>query len=383
MRQQRVFFVSPLFILATLVACGGGQPPQGAFTPEVSVATVPERDITEWDEYTARLEAVDSVEVRPQVSGYLEKVLVPEGKEVKKGELLFLIDSRVYRAELERAQAAAEQARIQAELAKADLTRGEKLLSTRAMSQEEFEQRNAASRNAIAAVRSAEAAVAQARLNVEFTRITSPIDGRVGRAEVTVGNLVSGGQGGAATQLTTVVSLDPMYAYFDAAEQDYLKYVGMARRGERASSRDVDNPVRMALGDENGFIHEGHMDFVDNRVDTRTGTIRGRAVFRNSDRFLTPGMFVRLRLIGSGVYRGVLISDRAVATDQDRRYVMVLGAGNKVEYRPVTLGPIFDGLRVVRSGLKAGEKVVVNGLQRIRPGVQVTPRSVPMDSETG
>lgn len=380
MRHQSVTL---MVVLASVAACGGA-PEQGAYSPQVSVATVPEREITEWDEYTGRLESVDSVEIRPQVSGYIDRVDFDEGKEVKKGDLLFLIDPRPYQAAFDSAAAEAERARSARELAQADLARGDKLLASRAISQEEYEQRVAANRSAGAALQAAEAAVAVAKLNLAYTRVVSPIDGRVGRAEVTRGNLVAGGlNGGAATRLTTVVSLDPMYAYFDAAEQDYLRYAQMARRGDRPSSRDVDNPVRMALGNEPDFVHEGHMDFVDNRVDPRTGTIKGRAVFRNADRFLTPGMFVRLRLVGSGRYRAVLINDRAVGTDQDRRFVMVVGEGNKVDYRPVTLGPVVDGLRVVRSGLKAGEKIVVNGLQRIRPGVTVTPQVVPMDNASG
>jgi RND family efflux transporter MFP subunit len=384
MRQQQVIALSVLFTFTALVACGGKPPQGGEFTPEVSVATVPERDITEWDEYTGRLEAVESVEIRPQVSGYIDKVLVAEGKEVKKGELLFLIDPRPYKAAYDSAVADVEKAKAARELAQSDLNRGDKLLASRAISQEEYEQRVSGGRSAAAGVQSAEAAAAVAKLNLAYTRVVSPIDGRVGRAEVTQGNLIAGGlNGGSATRLTTVVSLDPMYAYFDAAEQDYLKYVDLARRGARPSSRDAENPVRMALSNETDFIHEGYMDFVDNRVDARTGTIKGRAVFRNSDRFLTPGMFVRLRLVGSGKYRGVLINDRAVGTDQDRRYVMVVGDKNKVDYRPVVLGPFVDGLRVVRSGLKGGEKIVVNGLQRIRPGVTVAPKIVPMDSAPG
>ncbi len=370
-----------LVALATLLgACGAKQAAPQQFAPEVSVAVVPERDITEWDEYTGRLASKESVEIRPQVAGYIDEVSFAEGKEVKKGDLLFVIDPRPYRAELERLQAEVERAQTASELAQADVVRGDKLLKTRAMSQEEYEQRVSQGRASAAQVRAAKAAIEVARLNVGYTRVTSPIDGRVGRAEVTRGNLVSGGQGGSATRLTTVVSLDPMYAYFDAAERDYLKYVNLARRGERPSSRDENNPVRMALGDSAEFLYEGHMDFVDNRIEPSTGTITGRAVFSNSDRFLTPGMFVRIRLVGSGQYKGVLINDKAVATDQDRRYVLVVGKNDMVEYRAVTLGPIVDGLRVVRSGLKAGERIVVNGLQRVRPGVQVKPKIVPMDS---
>ncbi|MET0280824.1 MAG: efflux RND transporter periplasmic adaptor subunit [Steroidobacteraceae bacterium] len=369
----------PLLLLA-LAACGKA-PPAAPPPPQVSVALVTEREITEWDEYTGRLEARDTVEVRPQVSGLLQRIAFTEGKEVKRGELLFEIDPRPFQAELDRALAQAEQSRTAAELAASDLTRSEKLLASRAVSQEEYDQRMAASRNAASAVRAAAADIEVARLNLAYTRITSPIDGRIGRAEVTPGNLVAGGQGGSATLLTTVVSLQPMYAYFEAAEQEYLKYMDLARSGARPLSRDVKNPVHMAVGNETDFSHEGYMDFVDNQVKPGTGTLLGRAVFPNPDRHLTPGMFVRVRLVGSGAYRGLLINDRAIATDQDRRYVLVVGEGDKLEYRGVATGPIVDGLRVVREGLKSGDRIVVNGLQRVRPGMQIVPRIVPMEGE--
>jgi RND family efflux transporter MFP subunit len=367
--------------LVLLAACGKpaeqGPPP----AMEVSVATVPERDITEWDEYTGRLEAVQTVEIRPQVSGYLQEVKFEEGRDVKKGDVLFVIDPRPYQAELDRAAAEVERARTAATLAEADLGRAQKLVATRAMSQEEFDTRNAARVSALAAIKAAESAVAIARLNLSYTRVTSPIDGRVGRAEVTLGNLVSGGQGGQATRLTSVVSLSPMYAYFEAAEQNYLKYMDLARSGARPLSREHANPVFMAVGNETEFKHEGFMDFVDNRVNAGTGTLLGRAVFPNPDRFLVPGMFVRVRLIGTSKYKGALINDRAIYTDQDRRFVLVVGEGDKLEYRAITTGPIIEGLRAVREGLKPGERIIVNGLQRVRPGMVVKPRMVPMEGE--
>ncbi len=369
-------------VLAALLSACGKAPPQGPPPPpEVSVAVVPERDITEWDEYTGRLEAVNTVEIRPQVSGVLQKAAFTEGKEVKQGELLFQIDPRPFQAELDRSQAQLEQSRTAAELAASDLARVERLLGSRAVSREEYEQRVAASRNAVAAVRAADAAVEVARLNLAYTRIASPINGRIGRAEVTPGNLVAGGPGSAATRLAVVVSLQPMYAYFEAAEQDYLKYMDLARSGARPLSRDAQNPVRMAVGNETEFRHEGYMDFVDNRVQPGTGTLLGRAVFPNPDRNLTPGMFVRVRLIGRASYKGLLINDRAISTDQDRRYVLVVAAGDKLEYRAVTTGPIVYGLRVVREGLKAGDRIVVNGLQRVRPGMVIKPLVVPMEDQ--
>jgi RND family efflux transporter MFP subunit len=365
-----------------LAGCAKAPPPEAPPpATEVSVAVVTEHDVTEWDEYTGRLEAVNTVEIRPQVSGVLQAVAFTEGKEVKQGELLFQIDARPFQAELERAQAQLEQSRTAAELAASDLARVEKLLTSRAVSQEEYDQRAAASRSALSAVRATEAAVQVARLNLGYTRILSPISGRIGRAEVTPGNLVAGGPGTTATRLAVVVSLQPMYAYFEAAEQDYLKYMDLARSGARPLSRDVKNPVHMAVGNETEFKHQGYMDFVDNRVQPGTGTLLGRAVFPNPDRHLTPGMFVRIRLLGRPAYRGLLINDRAISTDQDRRYVLVVADGDKLEYRAVTLGPIVNGLRVVRDGLKAGERIVINGLQRVRPGMVVKPVVVPMESQ--
>ncbi|MEN9705082.1 MAG: hypothetical protein RLZZ393_961 [Pseudomonadota bacterium] len=365
-----------------LAACAKAPPPAAPPSAmEISVAVVPEREITEWDEYTGRLEAVDTVEIRPQVSGMLEKVVFAEGKEVRKGDLLFQVDARPFEAELARATAAQEQARNAADLARADLARGDKLLASRAMSQEEHDQRGAASRSAAAALRAADAAVQVAKLNLGYTRIRSPIDGRVGRAEVTQGNLVAGGPGQQGTRLTTVVSQSPMYAYFEAAEQDYLKYFDLARKGERPLSIDNQNPVFLAIGNESEFKHQGYMDFVDNRVNTATGTLMGRAVFPNPDRYLAPGMFVRVRLIGKGKYKATLVNDRAISTDQDRKFLLVVGEGDKVEYRVVKTGPIVDGLRVVREGLRVGDRVVVNGLQRVRPGMPVKPRIVPMEGE--
>lgn len=369
-------------VLATLLAACGQAPTSGPPPlAEVSVAVVAEREITEWDEYTGRLEAVNTVEIRPQVSGVLQSVGFVEGKEVTKGELLFQIDPRPFQAELARAEAQQEQSRTAAELAAADVERAQRLLASRAVSQEEYEQRVAASRSAVAAVRAAEAEVEVARLNLAYTRIESPIAGRIGRAEVTPGNLVTGGPGSSATRLAVVVSLQPMYAYFEASEQDYLKYMDLARDGTRPLSRDAKNPVHMAVGNETKFSHEGYMDFVDNRVQPGTGTLLGRAVFPNPDRHLTPGMFVRVRLLGRPTYRGLLISDRAISTDQDRRYVLVVGEGDMLEYRAVTTGPVVDGLRVVRDGLKADERIVINGLQRVRPGMPIKPVIVPMDGQ--
>jgi RND family efflux transporter MFP subunit len=361
-----------------LAGCGPATPPPPA-APAVSVAEVLERNITDFDEFTGRLEAVETVEIRPRVSGYIQSVNFREGKEIRKGDLLFVIDARPAQAALERATAELARAAAHAELARNQLARAERLLAEHLISQDDYDQRLDATREAEAAQRSAQAAVTSARLDLAYTRVTSPIDGRVSRAEVTPGNLVNGGaNGGSATLLTTVVGLDPMYVYFEGSEQDYLRYGGMARRGERPSSRDFPNAIEMGLANEEGFPHKGHMDFVDNRVNPGTGTIRARAVFDNPDRTLTPGLFARLRLIGSGQYKALLIDDRAIGTDQDRKFVYVVDGNNKAEYRNVTLGPKSEGLRVIKSGLKPGDRVVVNGIQRVRPGIAVQPENVAM-----
>ena len=338
--------------------------------PQVTVANVIERDVTEWDEFTGRLQAVDSVEIRPRVSGLVSAVRFSEGAMVRRGDPLFQIDPRPFQAEVDRLQAELTRARATVQRANSELERAERLRSENAISNEEHDRRAAFAQESAAQVAAVEAALRAAQLNLEFTQVTSPINGRVSRAIVTEGNLVSSGPG-EATLLTTVVSLDPVYAYFDADEQIYLKYTGGADKTRNRGS--IDRHIRMALANEEGFPRDGQLDFLDNQLDGATGTIRARAVFRNTDGQLTPGLFVRLRLSGAGGYRGLLIQDRAVGTDLSKKFVYVVSPKHEIEYRPVTLGPIVDGLRVVRSGLKAGEPVVVNGLQRIRPGVKVEP----------
>jgi multidrug efflux system membrane fusion protein len=366
----------------TIVAAGcsqtaaqQGPPPP----PQVTVAQVIERDVTEWDEFTGRLQAVDSVDIRPRVSGLVSAVRFEEGAIVQRGSLLFQIDPRPFQAEVDRLRAELARARATGQRADSELHRAERLRAENAISKEEHDRRAAFAQESTAQASAVEAALRAAELNLEFTQVTSPINGRVGRAIVTEGNLVSSGPG-EATLLTTVVSRDPVYAYFDADEQIFLKYAA-GRGGPRPSSRarSTDLPIRMALSSDEGFPHLGHLDFLDNQVDGGTGTIRARAIFRNADGMLTPGLFVRLRLAGTGTYQGLLIQDRAVGTDLSKKFVYVVGPKNDIQYRTVTLGPIVDGLRVVRSGLEAGESVVVNGLQRVRPGVEVTPVVETMD----
>jgi RND family efflux transporter MFP subunit len=380
-RTAHAFLVLPTlayFIAAALTGCSSQATPTPPPAPKVSIAAALERDVTEWDEFTGRLEAVESVEIRPRVTGYIESVHFTEGGLVKKGDLLFVIDPRPYQAELDRAQAELTRAEAHAQLADTDFTRTEKLLSIKAASHEEYDQRVNAQREAHANIAAARAALEAAKLNLDFTRVTSPISGRVSKAVVTPGNLVTGG--GAASLLTTVVSIDPIYVTFDGDEQVYLKYTELARRGERGSSRDTANPVLMALANEDGYPHRGSMVFVDNQVDPRTGTIRARASFDNKDASLTPGLFARVKLLGHNSYHAVLVDDRAVGTDQSQKFVFVVDAQNQVQYRSVKVGRLDEGLRIVLEGLAPGEKVVVNGLQRVRPGMQVAPELVAMDA---
>jgi multidrug efflux system membrane fusion protein len=363
-------------LVALLAAACGEQTPPAPPPPPVTVATVSEREVQEWDEFTGRIEATDSVEIRPRVSGYIEEIRFAEGKEVKKGDVLFVIDQRPYRAEVKRAEADVAKARTDVRLWKSDVDRATKLLESRAISKEEYDTRVATMAGGEATVEAAQAALDLAKLNLEFTEVTSPIDGRAGQALVRTGNLVNSGE----SVLTTVVTVDPVYVYFVGDENIYLKYGTLARLGQRPSSRDVQNPIRMGLANEEGYPHLGHMDFVDNQLDPNTGTIRGRAVFDNEDRLFTPGMFARLQLVGSGTYTATLMPDQAVGTDQDRKFALVLGPDNKVEYRAITLGPMIDGLRVVKDGLEGGDRIVINGLQRVRPGMAVTPTEVDLAS---
>jgi RND family efflux transporter MFP subunit len=364
-----------------LAGCGkSGNAGQAPPPPQVSVATVIEKRVKDWDEFTGRFQAVETVEIRPRVSGYIDKVAFKEGGVVKQGDLLFVIDPRPYQAEYDRSAADLKRYRTALDLARIESERVQRLRESGAVSQEELDERISTVAQAEANVAGAQAAVESAQLNLGFTRVTSPIAGRVSRADVTRGNLVTGGNNG-GTLLSSVVSMDPMYLYFDADEQAYLRYTQMARDGERKSSRDSANPVRIGLANEDGFPHEGTMDFVDNQLNPQTGTIRARAVVQNKDGFYTPGLFARVQLLGSDEYNAIMIDDRAVNTDQSQKYVLLLGADNKIEYRKVKLGRVIDGLRVVREGLKSGDTIVVNGAQRVHPGIAVTPEKVAMGSD--
>jgi RND family efflux transporter MFP subunit len=379
MLSRSLLLVGALLVSTALAGCAD-KPAPAPPPPAVTVAPVLQRDVAEWDEFSGRLEAVDQVEIQPRVDGFIRRVNFTEGREVRKGEVLFEIDPRPYQADLDRAQAQLEQARTAADLANREVARAEKLVEVQAISREEFDSRTSAQANNVAAVRAAEAAVETARLNLGWTVVRSPIAGRVSRAEVTEGNLVHSGPPD-ATLLTTVVSLDSMYLYFDSDEQTYLRYADRGKTGTSAW-QGARLPVYLGLANETGFPHEGRLDFIDNRIDPASGTIRTRAIFSNKDRRFTPGLFARVKLVGSKSTPTLLVRDAAIGTDQDRKFVLLLGKGDSLVYRPVEIGRLSDGLRIVRSGVQAGDKVVVNGLMRVRPGVKVKPTVVAMETDS-
>ncbi|MBI1276151.1 efflux RND transporter periplasmic adaptor subunit [bacterium] len=349
--------------------------------PPVTVATPLRKTITEWDEYTGRFEAVETVDVRARVGGYLDSIHFKEGAMVNKGDLLFIIDPRPYQTALKQAQADIAAAKARITFTAADLERGKKLIKTGAIAEKVVDERTEAKRQAEAQLQSALAAVEKAKLDLEFTRVTAPVSGRISRRYVTEGNLVTGGTAD-STLLTTIVSLDPIHLYFDVDEQSYLKYVRLAHSGDRPSSRENANPVYVALADEKIFSHEGHMDFVDNQISRGTGTMRGRAVLPNPDGLLAPGMFGRVRLQGSGEYETLLVPEDVVMTDQSRKYVFVVDEKNMVKPVNVVLGPMSDGLRVIKEGLTGNERIIIRGMQRAHEGAPVTPENGTITAST-
>jgi RND family efflux transporter MFP subunit len=361
MRFRAACFVV-LGLLAVLSACAKTEKPAPP-PPVVIVAHPLQKDVTDWDDYVGRFEAVDQIDIRPRVSGYLQTIGFKDGEVVKKGQLLFVIDPRPYQAALDQAKAQAVRAQATVTNTKTALDRGVLLLQARAISQEEFDNRQAAARQAAADLAAAEANVKSAALNVGFTHITAPEGGRISDRRVAVGNLVAAD----TTVLTTLVSLDPIRFTFDGSEALYLKYQRANREGTRKSSRDVSNPVEIRLQDEQTYRWKGRMDFVDNALNTSSGTIRGRAVIGNPGNFLTPGMFGHLRLLGTSPYKAMLVPDSAVTSDQTKQTVYVLDAQSVVRQQAIDPGPVVDGLRVVRSGLKPDDLVVIDGLQRVRP----------------
>ena len=365
-----------ILLALALAGCGRSAPPQAAAAaPPVTVAQPVKRTVTDWDEFTGRFEAVEEVQVRPRVGGYVTNVEFKDGDMVHTGDLLYLIDSRPFEAVAEQANGQLADARAKIELAKRELDRGVTLNESQAVSDQIVDQRRQALQAAHAAEVQAEGVLKAAQLNVEFTHVLAPIAGRVSRHLVSVGNLVQGSDNGASTLLTTIVSLDPIYIYFDMDEATYLKNNKLWFEGKRPSSRDTPNPVQVALTGETKSSHEGHMDFVDNRMDVSTGTLRGRAVVSNHDLSILPGQFGRVRLIGSSPYEALLIPDTAIATDQSRKIVFVVKDDDTVEARPVELGPLDDGLRVIRTGLKAEDRVIIDGIQRARVGAKVSPHA--------
>ncbi|WP_167541905.1 efflux RND transporter periplasmic adaptor subunit [Herbaspirillum rhizosphaerae] len=368
-----VLTVIAIAVAGTLSAIGvdstavAQQAPQAA---SVDVAEVVSKPITDWQQYSGRLEAVDRVEIRPLVSGTLTAVHFKDGAMVKKGDVLFTIDPRPYAAEVARAQAQLAGAEARAAYTASDVARGQRLLGDNAIAKRDYEEKQNASREAAANVQAAQAALRSAKLNLEYTQITAPVSGRMSRAEITVGNIVS--VGSATPALSTLVSMSKIYASFDVDEQSFLKYVNPAR------AKGTSVAVFLGLANEDAYSREGKVGSIDNRVDTSSGTIRVRAVFDNADGQLLPGLYARIRLGGGAQREALLIDEKALGTDQDKRFVLVLDKDNHATYREVRVGANQDGLRVIENGLKPGERVVVNGLQRVRPGDTVAPNVVPM-----
>jgi multidrug efflux system membrane fusion protein len=349
----------------------------GSPLPEVTVAEVIHRPLREWQEFSGRLQAVNTVEVHPRVSGFVDRVAFSDGARVKKGQLLFQIDPRPFQAEVDRLVAERTRSVSDFELAKANRARAERLIGAHAISREEYERQVAAEASAQGALGSIDASLQEARLNREFTEVRAPIDGHVSRALITAGNLVTG-----TSLLTTLVSDDPVYVYFDADEQTYLRYAKGHAKAKQAAAQTTQTSgaadIYIGLTDEDGYPHPGQLDFIDNQVDAATGTIRARAALANPDGRYTPGLFARVRLIGAEDRDSVLIEDRAVGTDLSKKFVLTLTADNRIEYRLVELGPEINGLRVVTRGLAPNELIVVNGLQHVRPGQSVAPTRIAM-----
>lgn len=372
--------IAAALALATLVAgCGdnasqqkqGGAPP----APQVTVAKPTQRTVSDYDEYVGRFAAVDSVEVRARVSGYLDSVDFKDGQMVKQGDLLFTIDKRPFQTALDQSRANRQLAQSNLTYTESDLKRAQQLVAEKTVTEQVFEQRSQAFRNAQASVAAASAAVRQAELDMQFTELRAPIDGRIGDRRVSPGNLVTGGTSGNTTLLATIVSQDPIHFEFTFDEASYLRYERMAKEGADVASRGPGVNVSLKLIDEKDFSHVGRMDFVDNAIDRSTGTIRGRALFKNPNAVFTPGMFARVRVPASPPYQALLVPDTALGTEQARRFVLVVGADNMVAIKYVTVGDLVDGgLRVIKEGLSADDRVIVDGLMRARAGIKVTPQ---------
>lgn len=372
--------IAALALVAALASCTEtqGQPKQDAGKqapppPAVTVAQALQKPVTEWDEFTGRFEAVDTVSLRARVSGYVTEVHFADGQAVKEGELLFVIDPRPFEQTVARLKAELASAKARYDFAKADSARGAPLLKRDVISAQTYEQRQKELGQAEAAVKSAEASLAAADLDLRFTRVTAPISGTISRRLVGVGNYVTGASA-TGTLLTTIVSGDPVHFYFDISEADYLKYARLGKTAAGLASGASSMRVYLALQDEKTFTREGRLDFIDNRIDNATGALRGRAVFPNPDGLFKPGLFGRVRLPGNGEQTAMLLPDEALGSDQTNRYVLVVSDDGAVAYRPVVPGPIADGLRIIRSGVGPNDWVVINGMQKARPGTKVTPQ---------
>jgi RND family efflux transporter MFP subunit len=368
--------LSVLAVVLFLLAAGcqkGASPAGGAPPPPAVTVTQPiSKEIVEWDEYQGWVEAVDTVAIRARVGGYLDSIHFKDGAEVEKGQLLFMIDPRPYKAALDQAEADLAQAQTRFDLASNDMARAERLLKAKAISEEDADARSKAVRSAAAAIQSARATVEIAQLNLDYTSVKAPIAGRIGRKMITEGNLVNPTMA-EATALATIVALDPIYCRFDADEQSILKYQLLARQGQQENLRGGKWPCEMELANETDFPHKGVLDFVDNQVDVATGTMRVRGIFDNPGRVLQPGFFARIRVPGSAKYSALLIPDQAIGSDQDQKYVLVVDAQNKARFTPVKLGPLIDGERIVREGVHANDWIVINGLMSVRPDSEVNP----------
>jgi len=362
-------------VASTVTGCGrnSAKSPQPT-PPTVTVAPVEQKEIVERDEFTGRIEPVDSVEVRPRVSGYIQEVKFQSGQLVKKGDVLFQIDPRWHQAAFEQKQAEFEQAKVRLENARREAGRTAQLLTNHAISVEESDAREFRYQEAKSVLLAAQAALDSAKLDLEYTQVRAPIDGRVSRALLTEGNYVCG-TAGAATVLTTLVSVDPVYVYADMDENSLLRFNALARAQKMEAAGDGRIPVELQLADEQDFPHRGYIESFDNRLNADTGSILLRAAFPNADGRIVPGLFARIRVPLSERHPALLVEERAIGTDQAQKFVLTLTATNTVAYRQVELGPVIDGRRVVRSGLQGTEEVVVNGLQRVRPGMPVTPQS--------
>ncbi len=372
--KRRALGIVPVLALLAAGPCLAADRRPGRPLPPVTVAKPLAKRVTNWDEYSGRFQAVQMVEVRPRVSGFIDKIHFRDGENVKAGALLFTIDPRPFELALESAKAEVARANAQVELAATEVERARPLVRSGAVTERDFDQRAANLSVARAALQAAQAATKNAELNLEWTKVTAPIDGRISDRKVDAGNLVNGGSG-STTLLATIVTIDPIHFLFEVSEADYLRYTRLAETGQRASSRDTGNPVRIKLSDETSFTHMGNMDFVDNALNARSGTMRGRAVVENKNGLMQPGLFARMQLFGGDV-DALLVPDAAVVSDQARKIVFTVGEDGVVKPKPVTLGAIEGGLRMILSGLTAEDRVVIDGIANpmVRPGAKVTPQ---------